>query len=60
MGVKVFAYADDIAIIADSRTRLNEAIDKILDWCDTNDMKLNKNKSHVMYIPKNKRRCLNS
>jgi hypothetical protein len=36
MGVYVFAYADDIAIIADSRTRLNEAIDTILDWCKIN------------------------
>ena len=50
MGVYVFAYADDIAIIADSRTRLNEAIDITLDWCKINLMKLNKNKSKIMYI----------
>ena len=50
LGVYVFAYADDIAIIADSRTRLNEAIDTILDWCKINFMKLNKNKSYIMFI----------
>ena len=60
LGVLVFVFADDIAIIADSRTRLNEAIDTILNWCKSNYMELNKNKSYIMYISKKKKKCKNS
>jgi hypothetical protein len=56
LGVRVFAYADDIAIIADSRWRLVETIKLITNWCLSNYMSLNKNKSFIMFIPKNKRR----
>lgn len=54
LGVVVHAYADDLAIICDSRIRLQEAIKKIEDWCVLNKMKCNKEKSHIIYLPKQK------
>ena len=49
--IKVFAYADDIAITSEGKHNLEKAIDTIDTWCINNKMKLNKNKSQVLYIP---------
>jgi hypothetical protein len=44
-GVLVMVFADDIAILADSRTALSKGINLIENWCKQNLMSLNKNKS---------------
>lgn len=44
------AFADDIAIIADSRLALTKAITIIENWCKVNIMSLNKEKSQIILI----------
>ena len=44
-GLLVMVFADDIAILADSRIALSKGIDLIENWCKENLMSLNKNKS---------------
>jgi hypothetical protein len=46
----VMVFADDIAILADSRTALGKAINIIGNWCKKNKMTLNKNKSSIVFI----------
>ena len=43
-------FADDIAIVADSRISLGKSIDMVELWCRKNKMEVNKNKSKVLYI----------
>ena len=50
-GVTILAFADDIILVADTFRGLEIAVKKILSWCDTNKMKLNKEKSILMYLP---------
>ena len=53
----VMVFADDIAILADSRPALSKAIIHIEEWCKANKMKLNKKKSNIIFIkskPKSK------
>ena len=44
-GVFVMIFADDIGIIADTRSALTKAIAIIEEWCLKNKMELNKRKS---------------
>ncbi len=51
-------FADDIAILADSRIALGKAINTIEIWCKCNKMELNKKKSSIVFIkskPKSKK-----
>ena len=50
LGIMVMVFADDIAILADSRTALNKGIQTILYWCKKNRMEMNKEKSHILFI----------
>ena len=43
-------FADDIAILADSRIALSKGIDLIENWCKKNLMSLNKNKSQIIFV----------
>ena len=43
-------FADDIAILADSRTALSKGINLIENWCKQNLMSLNKNKSQIIFV----------
>jgi len=54
IGVEVFAFADDIALIADSLKRLKEGIRTITAWCRKNKMMLNRKKSKILFVPKSK------
>ena len=51
-GISVMVFADDIAVLADSRFALTKAIITIEDWCIKTLMKLNKNKSKIVFIQK--------
>ena len=50
-GIQIYCYADDMAIIGDTRNFLEKAIEEIDEWCLINDMGLNKDKSHILWIP---------
>ena len=43
-------FADDIGIIADTRSALTKAIAIIEEWCLKNKMELNKRKSFIVFI----------
>lgn len=54
-------FADDIAILADSRTALSKGINLIEKWCRENLMSLNKNKSQIIFVkskPRSKKQSL--
>ena len=42
---RVYAYADDLAVIALGRTSCGKIIDIVNKWADDNGMKLNNNKT---------------
>ena len=48
----IFAYADDILIIADSVEKCSNIIKEIQNWSEMNGLSLNKNKSAVLYVQK--------
>ena len=48
MGLQVYAYADDLAIIGTGREQLELVIQTIEKWISANKLKLNKNKSGVI------------
>ena len=50
-GITVYAYADDLAITAKCRYSLEKANETIFRWCEDNKMKINKDKSRILYIP---------
>ena len=43
-------FADDIAILSDCRMALTKAINTIERWCEKVKMKLNKNKSKIIFV----------
>lgn len=45
LGLVVMVFADDIALIADSRMALIRGIECIEQWCTETNMQLNKKKS---------------
>lgn len=49
-GIKVFAYADDIVIIAQSEVVLGDAIRKMKQFCTANYLKMNEDKSQIVKI----------
>ena len=51
LGTQVLAFADDLVIISDTLMRFEEAISLIEKWCFNNRMKLNKQKSTLMFLP---------
>jgi len=50
-GISIYCYADDMAIIGDTRNFLERAIERIEEWCLENKMGLNKKKSLILWIP---------
>ena len=51
-GFKVYAYADDLAIVGEQRKRLEQAIEIVEKWTKDNLMKINKKKSGVIMFKK--------
>ena len=52
---KCFAFADDLVIIAEGEFQLDLAIDKIERWSNTNGIEVNKTKSGIMQVRKDRR-----
>ena len=52
VGLQVFAYADDLAIVGKYNVRLIEATEIIENWTKENKMIINKKKSGIMFIKK--------
>lgn len=53
-GFDVFAYADDLAVIVNSKEELDLLIDMAEEWTILNKMKINKKKSAVMRLQKSR------
>jgi hypothetical protein len=49
------AYADDLAVTCISRVKLQEALKITEDWCLTTGMEINKDKSAIMRVRKDRR-----
>ena len=49
------AYADDLAFTCTSREKLKKALAITEDWCSTTGMEINKDKSAIMRIRKDRR-----
>jgi hypothetical protein len=43
-------FADDIAIVTDSRISLSKSIDMVGSWCKNNKMEVNKRKSKILFM----------
>ena len=54
LGYKVFAYADDLAIMDKDHTRLEEAINIVELWAQENKMTINKKKSCIIKYKRKK------
>ena len=54
LGYKVFAYADDLAIMSKEKTRLEEAINIVEIWAQENKMTINKKKSGIIKYKRKK------
>jgi hypothetical protein len=50
LGFDVFAYADDLAVIAEGSDKLDELIEIVESWTRENLMKINKKKSGLMML----------
>jgi hypothetical protein len=50
IGVDSFAYADDIAILSKDAKQLSKAISIVENWSQHNLMKINKDKSGIMFL----------
>ena len=48
-GFDVFAFADDLAIVGMTNTKLKRAISITENWAQDNQMMINKKKSAIMY-----------
>ena len=53
-GMKVFAYADDLAVSGVAEEELEKAIKICLDWAKKNNMQINTAKSGVLIHNRNK------
>ena len=51
-GFKVYAYADDLAIIGRYKEKAEEAIEIVKEWTEENEMKINKKKSGIIFYRK--------
>ena len=49
-GFKIYAYADDLAVLSQSRVELSKAIKIIENWTERNKMTINKKKSGVIFF----------
>ena len=49
------AYADDLAFACTSKEKLKQALKITEDWCLTTGMEINKDKSAIMRVRKDKR-----
>ena len=49
------AYADDLVIIGESKRQLRQAMKVINEWAIEAQMTINKKKSGIMYLRKNRR-----
>ena len=54
-GFQVFAYADDLAITGKGRKGAEEAIEAVEEWTRSNRMTINKKKSGIIFIRKERR-----
>ena len=48
--ISALAYADDIILLAESDEDLNKLLEVLHNWCDTNDIVINADKSHVVHF----------
>ena len=53
-GYKVYAYADDLAIIGQNKFKLKDAINIVEAWTYKNKMKVNKKKSGIIFYKRKK------
>ena len=51
----IIAFADDIVIINESHKNTKLSLDKLQEWCKTNKMEINKNKSNIIKYIKRER-----
>ena len=49
-GIKLFAYADDLIMIAESIEKMKEAISEVITFSNTNFLKINPAKSELLLI----------
>ena len=49
------AYADDLVIIGESKRQLRQALKVVNEWTEEAHMTINKKKSGIMYLRKNRR-----
>ena len=54
-GVEAFAYADDIVIKVQGWIGLHTVIDELQEWCQTNEIEINRSKSGILEVRKDKR-----
>ena len=52
-GIKLFAYADDLIMIAESMEKMKEAISEVITFSNTNFLKINPAKSKLLLICRN-------
>ena len=50
--VKMHLYVDDMLILSNNRTSLQEAINRLEEWSQENDMYINQNKTKIMKFRK--------
>ncbi len=54
--LEIAAYADDLVIIGEGKRKVRKAMKIIDEWVELAQMKINKKKSGLMYLRKNRRR----
>ena len=54
-GMDIFAYADDLVITQNGKIKMKKTTKIIEEWARNVEMQINKKKSAIMYIRKNKR-----
>ena len=59
--VSLLMYADDIVLLADNENDLQQMLNALLEWCRSNYMSINTNKTNIVhYRPKsNSKTCFN-
>jgi hypothetical protein len=55
-GYEVYAYADDLAVVAQGQVALLKLLDITQRWTEKNKMLINKKKSAIMYLQKTRGR----
>lgn len=57
--VKIYAYADDMALVSKNKDKLQEAFNRLIRWADKNGLEINENKTVKMTFRKGGRRAAN-